>query len=121
LSWRVFGFRGSSASLVNYFGLTELCDALARGQVEAAAALGEIAQRDPAPQFATAVPLLFQRLQATRWTQPALTLALQQIETSDPESVDGAAATIALFRFKIGVIPVIVACGLAGLAVTLLL
>src|SRR5205085_9096189 len=33
----------------------------------------------------------------------------------------GAGATIALFRFKIGVIPVILACGLAGLAVTLLL
>ena len=32
----------------------------------------------------------------------------------------GAAATIALFRFKVGVIPVILACGLAGLAITLL-
>jgi chromate transporter len=32
----------------------------------------------------------------------------------------GAAATIALFRFKIGVIPVILACGVAGLALTLL-
>jgi chromate transporter len=31
----------------------------------------------------------------------------------------GAAATIALFRFKVGVIPVILACGLAGLAITL--
>ena len=32
----------------------------------------------------------------------------------------GAAATIALFRFKVGVIAVIIACGLAGLAITLL-
>jgi chromate transporter len=32
----------------------------------------------------------------------------------------GAAATIALFRFKVGVIPVIIGCGLAGLALTLL-
>jgi chromate transporter len=32
----------------------------------------------------------------------------------------GAVATIALFRFKVGVIPVILACGLAGLAITLL-
>jgi chromate transporter len=32
----------------------------------------------------------------------------------------GTAATIALFRFKVGVIPVILACGLAGLAITLL-
>ena len=32
----------------------------------------------------------------------------------------GASATIALFRFKVGVIPVILACGLAGLGITLL-
>ena len=32
----------------------------------------------------------------------------------------GAVATIALFRFKVGVIPVILACGLAGLAITLI-
>jgi chromate transporter len=32
----------------------------------------------------------------------------------------GVAATIALFRFKVGVIPVILACGVAGLAITLL-
>ena len=32
----------------------------------------------------------------------------------------GAASTIALFRFKVGVIPVILACGAAGLAITLL-
>jgi len=32
----------------------------------------------------------------------------------------GASATMALFRFKVGVIPVILACGLAGLAITLL-
>jgi chromate transporter len=32
----------------------------------------------------------------------------------------GAAATVALFRFKVCVIPVILACGLAGLAITLL-
>jgi chromate transporter len=32
----------------------------------------------------------------------------------------GTVATSALFRFKVGVIPVILACGLAGLAITLL-
>jgi chromate transporter len=37
-----------------------------------------------------------------------------------PSAVIGLAALIALFRFKVGVIPVIGACALAGLAVTLL-
>jgi chromate transporter len=32
----------------------------------------------------------------------------------------GVAAALALFRFKVGVIPVVLACGLAGLALTLL-
>ena len=32
----------------------------------------------------------------------------------------GVAAAIALFRYKIGIIPVILACGLAGLTYTLL-
>jgi chromate transporter len=32
----------------------------------------------------------------------------------------GVAAAVALFRFKVGVIPVVLACGLAGLALTLL-
>ena len=37
-----------------------------------------------------------------------------------PSAVIGVAAAVALFRFKVGVIPVVVACGLAGLALTLL-
>jgi chromate transporter len=37
-----------------------------------------------------------------------------------PSAIIGAAAAVALFRFKVGVIPVVVACGLAGLALTLL-
>ena len=34
--------------------------------------------------------------------------------------VIGAAAAVALFRFKVGVIPIVLACGLAGLALTFL-
>jgi chromate transporter len=36
-----------------------------------------------------------------------------------PSAVIGVAAAIALFRFKVGVIPVVVAAGLAGLALTM--
>jgi len=38
-----------------------------------------------------------------------------------PAAVIGACAAIALFRFKVGVIPVVLVCGLAGLLLTLLL
>jgi len=37
-----------------------------------------------------------------------------------PSAVIGVAAAVALLRFKVGVIPVVVAAGLAGLALTLL-
>ena len=37
-----------------------------------------------------------------------------------PSALIGAAAMVALFRFKIGIIPVVGACALAGLAITLL-
>jgi chromate transporter len=38
----------------------------------------------------------------------------------DQSALIGVAAAVALFRFKVGVIPVVVASGLAGLAVRLL-
>jgi hypothetical protein len=62
-----------------------LCDALRQGQIEAAAALGEIALREPATELLAAVPLLYQRLQALRFfdssqTHRTLRLALQRIE-----------------------------------------
>lgn len=37
-----------------------------------------------------------------------------------PAAVIGVAAAVALFRFKVGVIPVVLACGLAGLPMTML-
>jgi chromate transporter len=37
-----------------------------------------------------------------------------------PLAVIGTAAVIALFRFRVGIIPTIAACGVAGLAVRLL-
>jgi HEAT repeat protein len=88
--------RGQAALLLGKIGdaraVAPLCDALGRGQVEAAVALGAIARSEPVPDLVAAVPLLHQRLQLTRWfdnteTQRTLTLALQRIETALAETL----------------------------------
>jgi HEAT repeat protein len=85
-SYRV---RSQAAAILGKIGdaraILPLCEALRQGQVEAAAALGEIALREPVTELLAAVPLLRQRLQAMGFfdstqTQRTLRLALQRIE-----------------------------------------
>jgi HEAT repeat protein len=76
---RILGRIGDARAVLS------LCDALRRGQIEAAAALGEIALREPVAELLAAVPLLQQRLQALRFfdsteTQRTLRVALERTE-----------------------------------------